>query len=81
MNNDRIARYIEEGKKANKNAIMQNNEFYDLLDKVDLSDPLDIILLQNSKASASASNTNSNRIRTLITKTVNAELKALKENK
>lgn len=81
MNNDRITRYIEAGKKANKEAVMQNNEFYDLLDKVDLTDPLDIVLLQNSKSSASASNTNSNRIRTLITKTVNAELKALKENK
>lgn len=81
MNNEKIAKYIEYGKKANKEAITSNNEFYDLLDTIDLANELDVRILKHSKSIATANNSFSNGIRSLITKEVNAELKALKENK
>lgn len=81
MNNEIIKKYVEYGKKAYKQAMASNQEFYDLVDKIDLSNELDVKVLKHSKAISSADASFSNGIRSLITKEVNAELKALKENK
>lgn len=81
IDNEKMAKYIEIGKKASKEANTSNNEFYDLLDTIDKTNELDVRILKHSKSIATANNSFSNGIRSLITKELNAELKALKENK
>ena len=81
MNNEKMIKYVEYGKKASKDAQASNNAFYDMLDTIDLSNELDLKILKHQKSIATADNSFSNGIRSLITKEVNAELKAMKENK
>jgi uncharacterized tellurite resistance protein B-like protein len=82
MNNEKIKKYIEYGKKASKDAQASNTAFYDMLDTMeDLSNELNLKILKHQKSIATADNSFSNGIRSLITKEVNAELKAMKENK